>query len=87
MNGELKMNGIGNGPVAAMAFGASFVVGGADILVRLLVMLVVALLGKVVDVLVKNRRTRRREQWRQRAVSAERELRALKTRLKAERGG
>jgi hypothetical protein len=78
MNGELKMNGFGNGPVAALAFLSSFAVSGADLLARLVVMLLVAALGKGIDVLIKQYRAARRESWRRRALKAETELAKLK---------
>lgn len=75
------MNGIGNGPVVALAFLSSFAVSGSallDFLVRALVMVAVALLGKGVDVLVKRAAARRRERWRARALAAETELKKLR---------
>jgi hypothetical protein len=74
MNGELKMNGIGNGPVVALSFLSSFTVGGqalADLVVRALVMLLVALLGKAADLGFKLYLERRRERRRKRALDAE----------------
>lgn len=65
------MNGIGNGPVVALSFLSSFTVGGqalTDLVVRVLVMLLVALLGKGVDVLVKLYLEHRRERRRARAL-------------------
>lgn len=78
MNGDLKMNGIGNGPLAVLVFASSFGVSGTaviDFAVRVLVMLLVALAGKALDNAMKNRR----ERWRRRALKAEERLAELKS--------
>ena len=75
-------NGIGNAPVAALAFlafsGAEAVPHVGSIFISILVALVAALLGKGVDVLVKNWLASRRDQWRKRALEAEAKLAELK---------
>ncbi|HEX8500778.1 MAG TPA: hypothetical protein VF659_09315 [Pyrinomonadaceae bacterium] len=75
------MTGIGNGSVAVLSFLSSFTVGGQallDLVVRVLVMFLVAMLGKAVDVLFKLYLERRRERRRARAIRAGREPAGLK---------
>lgn len=75
-------NGIGNGPVAALALLSSFGVSGTallDFVVRALVMILVGLLGKGVDVLFKLYLERRRERRRARALEAEKRPAELKS--------
>ena len=73
MNGEFKMYGFGNVLVVGASFLSSFTVDGSallDLAVRVVVMILVALLGKAVDVLFKLYFERRRERRRARALRA-----------------
>ncbi|HZT60992.1 MAG TPA: hypothetical protein VFA21_20475 [Pyrinomonadaceae bacterium] len=78
-------HGIGNAPVVALAFvsslfGAGVFTSVAPLAGSLLAALLVGLLSKGVDILVKHWFAYRRERWRVRALEAEAELAELKRR-------